>query len=78
VIRDPEVWRQALVEVIDACREAGATIMGLMVSPVRGASGNVEFLLHARSPSAGEPAEDPGAPVDHEAVLAEASREGTA
>jgi 23S rRNA (cytidine1920-2'-O)/16S rRNA (cytidine1409-2'-O)-methyltransferase len=78
VIRDPEVWRQALVEVIDACGEAGATIMGLMVSPVRGASGNVEFLLHARSPFAGGPAADPGAAVDVEAVLAEARREGTA
>jgi 23S rRNA (cytidine1920-2'-O)/16S rRNA (cytidine1409-2'-O)-methyltransferase len=48
VIRSPEVWSRALESVIDAFESSGATIMGLMVSPLRGASGNVEFLLHAR------------------------------
>ncbi|MDZ7733501.1 MAG: hypothetical protein U5R31_10735 [Acidimicrobiia bacterium] len=37
----------ALDGVIDALVVGGATIMGAMVSPLRGASGNVEFLLWA-------------------------------
>ena len=47
VIRDPAVWSRALVEVCRAVVDAGAAIMGVMVSPVTGAQGNVEFLLHA-------------------------------
>jgi 23S rRNA (cytidine1920-2'-O)/16S rRNA (cytidine1409-2'-O)-methyltransferase len=46
VIRDPGVWRQVLADVRDAIEACGATIMGGMVSPIRGADGNVEFLLH--------------------------------
>lgn len=46
VIRDPAVWAAALDGVIDAFGSAGATIMGAMASPLRGTSGNVEFLLH--------------------------------
>ena len=47
VIRDPEVWRRALHGVCRAGVDAGAAIMGVMVSPLTGAEGNVEFLLHA-------------------------------
>ena len=47
VIRDPEVWRRALSGVCRAVVGAGAAIMGVMVSPLTGAEGNVEFLLHA-------------------------------
>ncbi len=46
VIRDPDVWRSALAGVIAAFHAAGTTMMGLMVSPLRGADGNVEFLAH--------------------------------
>jgi 23S rRNA (cytidine1920-2'-O)/16S rRNA (cytidine1409-2'-O)-methyltransferase len=46
VIRDPAVWRAALAGVIDAFAAGGAAIMGLMVSPLVGAEGNVEFLAH--------------------------------
>ena len=48
VISDPAVWHRVLDEVCGALRRRGAAIMGLMVSPLRGADGNVEFLLHAR------------------------------
>lgn len=48
VIRDPEVWRRALAGACRAVVDAGAAIMGVMVSPITGAEGNVEFLLHAR------------------------------
>ncbi len=48
VIRDPEVWRRVLDEAEVAIRAAGAAIMEAMVSPLRGAEGNAEFLLHVR------------------------------
>ena len=47
VIRDSAVWRRALLDSCGAIAGAGAAIMGVMVSPVTGAEGNVEFLLHA-------------------------------
>jgi 23S rRNA (cytidine1920-2'-O)/16S rRNA (cytidine1409-2'-O)-methyltransferase len=48
VIRDPAVWRRVLGDVTGALLAAGTGIMGAMPSPLRGSSGNVEFLLHAR------------------------------
>lgn len=47
IIRDTAVWRRVLIEVGAAMSGAGAAIMGGMVSPVRGAEGNFEFLYHA-------------------------------
>ena len=55
VISDPAVWRRALEDVGDALTGRGAAIMGWMVSPLRGAQGNVEFFVHARGPG-GAPA----------------------
>ena len=46
VIRDPRVWADALRGVIGAYAGHRAAIMGLMVSPLVGAEGNVEFLAH--------------------------------
>jgi 23S rRNA (cytidine1920-2'-O)/16S rRNA (cytidine1409-2'-O)-methyltransferase len=51
VIREPAIWRQALKDAICALEGAGATNMGIMVSPLRGADGNVEFLVHLRAGS---------------------------
>jgi 23S rRNA (cytidine1920-2'-O)/16S rRNA (cytidine1409-2'-O)-methyltransferase len=48
VIRDPEAWAGVLARCASALQSAGAGIMGAMASPIRGAEGNVEFLLHAR------------------------------
>jgi 23S rRNA (cytidine1920-2'-O)/16S rRNA (cytidine1409-2'-O)-methyltransferase len=56
VIRDPEVWRSALEAVIAAFHGAGTTMMGLMVSPLRGADGNVEFLTHLHAGRSARPA----------------------
>ena len=50
VIRDPAVWSRTLVEVIGAMRDEGAAMMGLMVSPLTGADGNVEFLAYLGAP----------------------------
>ena len=71
VIRDPDVHRRTLGEVATALDGAGAVIMGAMPSPITGHAGNVEFLLHARTPG-GTGADDPG-PVDAllDAALAE-------
>lgn len=49
VVSDPGVWRQVLLEVVAALEDRGASIMGVMASPLTGADGNVEFLLHARA-----------------------------
>jgi 23S rRNA (cytidine1920-2'-O)/16S rRNA (cytidine1409-2'-O)-methyltransferase len=46
VISDPEVWRRVLNDVVSALNDAGAAMMGVMVSPLKGADGNVEFLAH--------------------------------
>lgn len=48
VITDPELWRDALATVIAAFDAAGADMMGSMVSPLHGAEGNTEFLVHFR------------------------------
>jgi 23S rRNA (cytidine1920-2'-O)/16S rRNA (cytidine1409-2'-O)-methyltransferase len=69
VIRDPEVWRRALSGVVSAFALAGACIMGIMVSPLRGADGNVEFFAHLR---AGERSE--GAALDADEAIGEAVR----
>jgi 23S rRNA (cytidine1920-2'-O)/16S rRNA (cytidine1409-2'-O)-methyltransferase len=53
VVRDPAVWEGAIEGVASALVSAGTGIMGAMVSPLTGASGNVEFLLHARKDGPG-------------------------
>jgi 23S rRNA (cytidine1920-2'-O)/16S rRNA (cytidine1409-2'-O)-methyltransferase len=67
VIRDPAVWRRVLLDVTDAVEAEDAAMMEIMVSPLRGADGNVEFLAHARAHDRGTAA------VDVEAVVREAS-----
>ena len=52
IVRDPAAHEGAIVAVADALAEVGVGSRGLMPSPIRGAKGNVEFLLHARH---GEP-----------------------
>ena len=51
VIRDPEVHRRTLGEVLGALDAAGAVIMGVMPSPITGSAGNIEYLIHARTPA---------------------------
>jgi 23S rRNA (cytidine1920-2'-O)/16S rRNA (cytidine1409-2'-O)-methyltransferase len=53
VVRDPAVWEGAIDGVASALVSTGTGIMGAMVSPLTGASGNVEFLLHARKDGPG-------------------------
>ncbi|CAA9220509.1 MAG: RNA binding methyltransferase FtsJ like [uncultured Acidimicrobiales bacterium] len=69
VIRDPQVWRRALEGVRTAIVDQGATMMDIMVSPLTGAEGNVEFLAHAVAHRDGPSLDD--AALD--AVVAEAA-----
>jgi 23S rRNA (cytidine1920-2'-O)/16S rRNA (cytidine1409-2'-O)-methyltransferase len=48
VVRDPSLWRRAIGDAADSIEAAGAGYVGVIVSPVKGPAGNVEFLLHAR------------------------------
>jgi len=48
VVRDPLVWRRVLGDVADACRGSGIGVVAVMVSPLLGPAGNVEFLLYGR------------------------------
>ena len=73
VIRDPAVWRRTLQEVATAFCDREAAIIGVMPSPLRGADGNVEFLLHAR---AHRPEEAHAPPDLTAAVEAAASAQG--
>ena len=53
VIRDPEVHRRVVDEVASAAVSQGAAMMGVMPSPITGAEGNQEFLLHCRAAAGG-------------------------
>ena len=48
VITDAQIWRRVLGEVRAAAASQGAAMMGAMPSPITGAEGNVEFLVHCR------------------------------
>lgn len=48
VVRDPSVWLRVLDEVSQAASAAGLVAVDGVVSPLRGADGNVEFLVRFR------------------------------
>jgi 23S rRNA (cytidine1920-2'-O)/16S rRNA (cytidine1409-2'-O)-methyltransferase len=50
VVTDPAEWAASLEKVQSAFAACGATNMGTVNSPIKGASGNTEFLLHAVAP----------------------------
>ena len=52
VIRDPEIHRRVLNEVLQFAEELGFGVRNLIRSPVLGAKGNVEFLAHLIYPCA--------------------------
>ncbi|CAN5832612.1 TlyA family rRNA (cytidine-2'-O)-methyltransferase [soil metagenome] len=56
VIGDAAVWARVLRTVMGTLDQRGAAIMGVMTSPLRGADGNVEFLLHAMTHGPGSSA----------------------
>ena len=46
VIRDPAVREEVVHNILEAAYREGFSSMGIMESPIKGASGNVEFLAH--------------------------------
>jgi 23S rRNA (cytidine1920-2'-O)/16S rRNA (cytidine1409-2'-O)-methyltransferase len=76
VIRDPEVWAEALNGVLAVFAERRAAIMGLMVSPLLGAEGNVEFLAHVIAGAAASLRNDVAAMVNEVVDQAVARRTG--
>jgi len=50
VITDPLVHERVRNEIDEALVEAGCTVVGWTTSPITGADGNVEFLVHATAP----------------------------
>ena len=68
VVRDEQVWRDVVDDVASAFRAAGAARIGAMVSPLRGADGNVEFLLHLKAH-----APDQDQALDLDALVSEAT-----
>ncbi len=53
VVRDAEVHRRVLTNVIQVVWHSNMDVAGLTHSPVRGPKGNLEFLLWARRPMVG-------------------------
>lgn len=51
VISDPAVWERVRAEIDDALRATGCAIHGWTESPITGADGNHEFLVHASTPA---------------------------
>ena len=48
IVRDPQVHRQVLNDILQWSVEAYLMPQGLIKSPVKGSSGNVEFLVHLK------------------------------
>jgi 23S rRNA (cytidine1920-2'-O)/16S rRNA (cytidine1409-2'-O)-methyltransferase len=66
VVRDPEIHRRVLGEVVETAIEAGLDPIDAIASPILGPEGNREFLLHLRVPPAEqrrEPKASRAAPV---------------
>ena len=51
VVTDPDVHDRVRAEVDAALREVGCDVVGWTTSPITGADGNVEFLVHAVTPT---------------------------
>ncbi len=63
VITDPDIWREVLIDTIGVAQVHALVLRDLMVSPLKGGAGNVEFLA-LLEPVTGDHAERAGRP-DH-------------
>ena len=54
VVRDPAVHREVLRRIVRQATEAGFTVQGLDRSPIKGPSGNIEFLCFVRNEACSE------------------------
>ena len=51
IVRDPEIHKLAIQKVSQAISDLGWQVEEVIPSPITGAEGNQEFLLHAQSPA---------------------------
>jgi len=58
VIRDPEMHRQLILDVLEFAKETGYAVRGLVRSPLMGPKGNTEFFAWLSCSRAGENDED--------------------
>lgn len=79
VISDPAEWRAALRRTVDAAVARGANVVDAVVSPIRGAQGNVEFFLYMTKPATSDPtgAEPADAVTEPDPTRLEQVRAGT-
>ncbi len=54
VITDPSIWDRVRAEITVALESEGCEVVAWTVSPITGAEGNREFLVHARAPGRGQ------------------------
>ncbi|MBN1536428.1 MAG: TlyA family RNA methyltransferase [Anaerolineales bacterium] len=64
VIRDPQVHRKVLLDVLSFAQQAGYSVCGLIRSPLLGPKGNVEFLAWL-----GYPIGEPGNVIEYVDML---------
>lgn len=50
IVRDVALRRGAMDGVVAAAEKRGASLLGETTSPIKGAEGNVEFLVHLKAP----------------------------
>ena len=58
VIRDPEIHRQVLLDVLGYAKQEGFSLLGLIKSPLLGPKGNIEFLVWLDVHSTGKSVEE--------------------
>ena len=58
VIRDPEIHKSVLLDVLSFAQQEGFAIRGLIKSPLFGPKGNAEFLVWLKQASAEERGEE--------------------
>ena len=58
VVRDPAVHREVIQRVVAAAETSGLGAQGVIRSPLRGPSGNIEFLLWAKKGAGARPLAD--------------------
>ena len=54
VVRDPDVHRRVLLDVLSGARDAGYAVRDLVPSPLKGPAGNIEFLAWLSTQQSGE------------------------
>lgn len=49
VVKDPEVHKDVIRDIIEFCISKGLSVKGLSYSPIKGPEGNIEYLLYLKN-----------------------------